>query len=126
MKLLENMFLPSLSSIVEGLYSSIPRVPEYLFHRRNWVPHPLPRQRVCLPPWIQKGGGKHSLAGEGGGGTQFGRLDRKPGTEYSVGSTVQRKMLSSVKQDNSLLGHHACIVYDFSFLRIQLGDIHTF
>ncbi len=33
---------------------SIHRVPECLSLHRNWVPHPLPRKRVCLPPWTQR------------------------------------------------------------------------
>jgi hypothetical protein len=40
---------------------------------------PRPLKRVC-PPWNQRVGGQHSLAGEGRGGSQFGRLERKPGT----------------------------------------------
>jgi hypothetical protein len=32
---------------------------------------------VC-PPW--RGGGQHSVAGEGAGGSKFGRLEKKPGT----------------------------------------------
>ncbi len=39
--------------------------------------------RVCLLP---KGGEQHSLAVEGGGGSQFGRLDRKP--VHSVGGML--------------------------------------
>ncbi len=31
-------------------------------------PHSFPPQRVCLPPWIQRGREQHSLAGEGVGG----------------------------------------------------------
>ncbi len=58
---------------VEGLYDIIPRVPECLFLRLN-----------CPPPLEPKGGGQHSLAGEGGGGSQFGRLERKPGTLYTL------------------------------------------
>ncbi len=36
--------------IVFSQQVSIPRVPGCMPHRSNWVPHPLPRQRVCLPP----------------------------------------------------------------------------
>ncbi len=47
------------------------------------VPRPLSRKRVC-PLWNQRRG-QHSLAGEGCGGTQFGRLKRKPGTlQYTL------------------------------------------
>jgi hypothetical protein len=53
----------------------IPRVPECLSLRRFGSPSP---SSDCVPPpWNQKGG-QHSLAGEGG--SQFGRLERKPGT----------------------------------------------
>ncbi len=42
--------------------------------RPNWDPHPLTRRRVCpLPLWLRGGGEVHSLAGEGGGGVEFGR-----------------------------------------------------
>jgi hypothetical protein len=41
--------------------------------------HPLSRHRVIPPPRNQTGG--HTLAcGRGGGGSQFGRLEKKPGT----------------------------------------------
>jgi hypothetical protein len=43
------------------------------------------RKRLYLPPWTLKsqggGGEQHSLVGEGG--TQFRRLERKPGTLYT-------------------------------------------
>ncbi len=48
---------------------SVHRVPEWLSHRRCWVPpHPLPRKRMCLPSWTPKGGEQHSLAVEEVGG----------------------------------------------------------
>jgi hypothetical protein len=43
--------------------------------------HPLSRMGVYPPPPQPKGGGrKHSPAGEGVGGSQFGRLLKKPST----------------------------------------------
>ncbi len=51
---------------------------------------PLTRKRVCLPHWIQRGE-QHSLAGEREGeGTQFERLDKKPGTLYTLWDEVKR------------------------------------
>jgi hypothetical protein len=50
--------------------------------------HPLPRKRVCFPPWSQRWEEQHSLAGEGFGGTRFGRLERKPGTLYTLWCTL--------------------------------------
>ncbi len=54
-----------------------------LFSRLNRVPHPLLRKRVWLPPG-PKCREPHSLAGGGGGGTQFRQLDRHSGTLYTV------------------------------------------
>jgi hypothetical protein len=47
---------------------------------RSGSPRPRLPQESVSPPWNQRG--KDSLAGEGGGGSQFqfGRLERKPGT----------------------------------------------
>jgi hypothetical protein len=42
--------------------------------------HPLSRQRVCPSPRNQRGGGAHSLAGEGLGESQFLRLEKKLST----------------------------------------------
>jgi hypothetical protein len=81
-----------------------------------WSPHPLPRKRVCLLPWIQRAGGATLSCGRGG--TQFGRLDRKPGTEFSVESTKKNAIECETRQH--FVGT-PCIIYDFSFLRIQLG-----
>ncbi len=53
---------------VEGLYLHLPRVPECLSLRPNWLPRP--RSDCVSPPWNQRGG----VAG----GSQFGRLERKP------------------------------------------------
>ncbi len=55
------------------------RVPGFQSSRPNWSL--LHRKRVCLPLG-PKEGEQHSLAGQGWG-TQFERLDRKPGTLYS-------------------------------------------
>ncbi len=46
---------------------------------------PLPQASVSPPP-AAEGGGKHSLAGEGG--SQFGRLERKPGILSILWSTL--------------------------------------
>jgi hypothetical protein len=49
------------------------------------APTPPPQASVSRPLWTQRGGEQHSLAGEGMGRTQFGRLDRKPALlVYSV------------------------------------------
>jgi hypothetical protein len=40
-------------------------------------PSPSPASE-CVPPWNQKGGGMATLAG-----SQFGRLERKPGTVHT-------------------------------------------
>jgi hypothetical protein len=40
--------------------------------RRNPTPSPAGE---CVPPWFRGGGGAHSLAGEGVGGSQFRRGD---------------------------------------------------
>jgi hypothetical protein len=43
-----------------------------------------PRERVCLPPWTQRGKVQYFLARGGVGGTQFGRLARKHGTLSTI------------------------------------------
>ncbi len=44
-------------------------------------PHPLPRKQVCPSPWTQRREGSNTRLGvRGWRRTQFGRLDRKPGT----------------------------------------------
>ncbi len=53
--------------------------PQCLSPRPNWDPHPRARKRVC-PPTEPKGGGTHSPVGEGVGGSQFGRVEKKPST----------------------------------------------
>ncbi len=71
MSLLINFCLAKLESrvaVVEELYCSIPRVPECLPHRRNWVqPAPSPASEY-VSPLGPKGQEQHSLAGEGVGG----------------------------------------------------------
>jgi hypothetical protein len=54
------------------------RVPGFLFSRLNWVPRP-PRECCSLPLWVS--GGRHSLAGGGGGRTQFWWYDRHSGIQ---------------------------------------------
>ncbi len=51
---------------VEGLYYSISRIPECLSLRPNWLT-PSPHIECVPPPLGTKGGGEHSLAGEGRG-----------------------------------------------------------
>ncbi len=53
-------------------------VPGFLSSRPNWLPPP-PHPQACVAPlWFL--GGTHSLAGEVGGGSQFGRRGRHSGT----------------------------------------------
>jgi hypothetical protein len=53
--------------------------------------HPLPRKRVWpLPPPVTKGG-THSSVGEGVGGSQFGRLEKKPSTLSALCKEESRK-----------------------------------
>ncbi len=70
---------------VEGLYCTIPTVPQCLSLRPNWLPSTPSSPSECIPPWNQMGGGVTLACGRGGGGTQFGRLERKPGTLYTLG-----------------------------------------
>ena len=70
-------------------------LPECMPHRRNWFPPP-PHPDVSVSPSLDpKGGGATLSCSWVGGGTQFGRLDRRPGTLYTVlsglGSRVERK-----------------------------------
>ncbi len=71
---------------IPGYVKSVGTVPIYrrtilyienqcLYLGRNWVlPTPRPQTSVSPPSLDPKGGEQHSLAGEGVGGTQFGRL----------------------------------------------------
>jgi hypothetical protein len=53
-------------------------------------PTPSPASE-CVSLIGSKGGEQHSLAGErGDGGSQLGRLDRKPGTLYTLWDEVKR------------------------------------
>jgi hypothetical protein len=45
-------------------------------------PHPLSPQTSVSPPLDPKGEEQHTVAGEGLGGIQFRRLERKPGTLF--------------------------------------------
>ncbi len=55
--------------------------------------HPAPSPpSECVPPPEPKGCGQHSLAGEGAGGSQFGRLLKKPGTLSTLWYTVSTYM----------------------------------
>jgi hypothetical protein len=57
----------------------IPRVPQCLSSRLNWDPlPPLPLGSVSLPPEPKKRGDNTLARGWGGGGSQFGRLEKMP------------------------------------------------
>ncbi len=51
-----------------------------------WIvsPRPLFRQQMCFPRPMEPKGGQTLACGWGGGGTQFGRLERKPGILYTL------------------------------------------
>jgi hypothetical protein len=52
--------------VVEQGRHRVDRVPEFLAGRLNWLPHPLPRKRVCsVYPQDPGGGGTHSLVERG-------------------------------------------------------------
>jgi hypothetical protein len=55
----------------------------------SWMDYTIPRVPDCvsLPPWNQRGGGGVGAplaCGRGAGGSQSGRLERKPGTLYTL------------------------------------------
>ncbi len=62
----------------------IHRIPKCLSLRPNGLPPPALPHASVSPPGTKGGkgvgGGQDSLADEGAGGSQFGRLERKPGT----------------------------------------------
>jgi hypothetical protein len=62
---------------------SLHGVPECLSLRRNWVPPPPNSPASVGPPGPERGRDTLTCRG-GGGGTQFGRLSRKPGTRYTL------------------------------------------
>ncbi len=59
---------------------TISRVPDCLSLRPNCHPTPSPASE-CMPPWAQRGGGGILPRGRG---SQFVRLERKPGTLYAL------------------------------------------
>jgi hypothetical protein len=62
---------------------------------------PHPQASVALPLVL---GGRHTrLRGGGGGGTQFGRLDRKPGTLYILSFTVKSEKDQKTFEKNCLM-----------------------
>ncbi len=98
--------------IVEWVY--IPRVPECLSLRRNWVP-PLPPSHAseCVAPLGPNGvREQHSLGGEGVG-TQFGRLDRKPGTLYTLWTALLKQKRSDISTFKTVLSLYAPIAVKF-------------
>jgi hypothetical protein len=62
----------------------IPRVPQclFVFSSELGPPSLLSRKRVCPTPGTK--GGATLACGRGDGRTQFGRLERKPGTLYTM------------------------------------------
>ncbi len=65
---------------------------------RNRVPTPLSPPSKCVTPLDPNGGGKHLLAGEGVGGTHFGRLDRKPDTLYTLCPVTSVRQLETTQK----------------------------
>jgi hypothetical protein len=55
-------------------------------------PHPLPCKQACRPPADPKGWGEQQSLGCDGGGTQFGRLDRKPGNLCTLWNEVNSEI----------------------------------
>ncbi len=81
---------------------TVPRVPECLSHRRNWVPPLPPEQASVSPPWTHCGGEQHSLAGEGGvGGPHSNDWIEKP--VYSV--DVQNSVMNHQHVHRTILCH---------------------
>ncbi len=82
----------SCRGIIVGIICRV--VPDFLFLRRNLVSPPPPPQASLSLPLDTKGGGgvyNYTLAcGWGVGGNQFGRLERKPGTLYTLCSYLDR------------------------------------
>jgi hypothetical protein len=76
-----NRFLGSINVYKHGLCI---QSTEFLSSRLNWVSHPLPRKRVCLPPQDPNGGWETQSLGGGGGEIQFRRLNKISGTLYRI------------------------------------------
>jgi hypothetical protein len=71
--------------VVEGLYCTIPRVPQCLSLRPIGSPPPPPLlQSNVSPPLEPKAGGGNIRRLVWGWGGQFRRLERKPGTLYTL------------------------------------------
>jgi hypothetical protein len=62
--------------------------------------HPLPSERVCLPPATVS-------CWWGGGGTQFARLDIKPGTLYNLWDTSSKgRVLQATHRTRTFVRGH--------------------
>ncbi len=93
-------------------------------------PPTLPTQASVSPPWFRRGGG--ATLSCGWGGTQFGRLDRKPGTLYTLWPHVSDSRCACVSADwywkGSMLGGICNSVSVQNFLRkkMKYDMSHTF
>jgi hypothetical protein len=75
----------------------INREVQCLSPRLNWdPPTPSPPASVFSPPPGTKGGGDTLACGWGGGGSQFGRLERKPSTLSTLWCTRKKIILHKV------------------------------
>jgi hypothetical protein len=72
-----------IASVVERLKYTYCRIQECMPHRRNWFPPTRSSESECVSPLGSKGG-SNTLLQVRGWGTQFGRLDRRPGTLYTL------------------------------------------
>ncbi len=81
------------------VYSIVQSYLEY--QSGGWLTQsPLPPWRVCLPlvpkgKWDGGGGGETHSGGWSVGGTQYGRLDRKPGTLSTLWGEASKRLNSS-------------------------------
>jgi hypothetical protein len=83
----------------------IPREPECLSLRPSWLPRPSPASECVPPSWNQREGGQHSLAGKGSGRSRFGRLERKPGTLYTLCARIKFKSSCNINFDKISFVH---------------------
>jgi hypothetical protein len=93
---------------------TIPRVPECLSLRPNWLPAPS-------LPQASSPGRQHSLAGEWTEGTQFRRLERKPGTLFALCIKLfKNSYVSIIKGQVRALVFEACPAFVHKTERIQI------